>query len=405
MQAVTSGLVVLDTNVLLDAYRFAPRARNELFEALEKLSERLWIPHQVALEFHKNRATVIAEHGATYRETLEAISEFRNQVHEQLGSKIQQLAKRVALSDDETGRLKSLVVQGLDEAISELGRLKDRHGISDEAVYLDPVLDRFQRLFLDKVGEALSEEEELSARVEAKRRISEKVPPGYEDRKKVDPCGDYLLWVQALREAGKRKLPLLIITRDVKDDWFWRSGGKTIGARSELVEECQKVANVPFVLMTTHTFLHYATTQLSARVSDDTLRQVDALPPPRDKESERLTSKTLHELVNKASALIDSLDRDINRLESRLNELHGLLFDEDTDNEAISRVQKMIDRDKSKLSQAKRLKFNYLFLADELQQSASRGAGARIKVSRAEIARLVDEYDFYVRTEQSLLGE
>ncbi|MFJ6150119.1 PIN domain-containing protein [Micromonospora profundi] len=403
--AVTNGLVVLDTNVLLDAYRFAPRARNELFEALEKLGDRLWIPHQVALEFHKNRAAVIAEHDATYRETLTAISDFRNQVREQLGSKIRELAKRVALSDDEASQLQSLVVHGLDQAISELGHLKDRHGISDEAIYLDPVLERFQRLLLDKVGAALSEEDESSARKEAQRRIDQKVPPGYADRRKADPCGDYLVWVQALREAGDRKVPLLIVTRDVKDDWFWRSAGKTIGARSELVEECQKVAGVPFVLMTTHTFLNYATTHLSARVSDDTLRQVDSLPPPHNKEPGRLTGKKLHELVNMAVTLIDSLDRDILRFESRLDELHGLLFDEETDSDAITRVQKMIDREKSKLSRAKKLRLDYLFVADELQRSGDRGTGARVKVSRAEISRLVDEYDFYVRAEQSLIGE
>lgn len=188
-QAVTSGLVVLDTNVLLDAYRFAPRARDELFEALEKLGNRLWIPHQVALEFHKNRATVIAEHDATYRDTLDAISEFQSQAHEQLGTKIRQLAKRVALSDDEATQLQSLVVQGLDQAITKLGHLKDRHGISDKTIYQDPVLKRFQRLLLDKVGAALSEEDESSARKEAQRRIDEKVPPGYEDRKRPTHAG------------------------------------------------------------------------------------------------------------------------------------------------------------------------------------------------------------------------
>jgi len=38
------------TNVMLAAQRFARRARDELFGALEKLGDRLWIPHQVALE-------------------------------------------------------------------------------------------------------------------------------------------------------------------------------------------------------------------------------------------------------------------------------------------------------------------------------------------------------------------
>jgi len=58
--AVTSGMVVLDANVLLSAYRFAPPARNELLSALERVANRAWIPHRVAEEFHRNRLKVIA---------------------------------------------------------------------------------------------------------------------------------------------------------------------------------------------------------------------------------------------------------------------------------------------------------------------------------------------------------
>lgn len=38
---IISGMVVLDANVLLSAYRFAPAARNELLSALEKVGDRI----------------------------------------------------------------------------------------------------------------------------------------------------------------------------------------------------------------------------------------------------------------------------------------------------------------------------------------------------------------------------
>ncbi len=59
--ALRTGLVTLDTNVLLNLYRLHSKARDELFCILEQLGDRLWIPHQVALEFHQNQLTVIAE--------------------------------------------------------------------------------------------------------------------------------------------------------------------------------------------------------------------------------------------------------------------------------------------------------------------------------------------------------
>jgi PIN like domain len=71
--ALQTGLVVPDTNVLLDLYRMQAEARAQLFGALEKLGTRLWIPHQVGLEFHRNRLDVIAEREKSF---AKAQSEF-----------------------------------------------------------------------------------------------------------------------------------------------------------------------------------------------------------------------------------------------------------------------------------------------------------------------------------------
>ena len=67
--AIQTGLVTPDTNVLLNLYRFQAGARDELFGALEKLGERLWIPHQVALEFYRRRLDVIAEQEKYFNDT------------------------------------------------------------------------------------------------------------------------------------------------------------------------------------------------------------------------------------------------------------------------------------------------------------------------------------------------
>ena len=59
--AVQTGIVAPDTNVVLHLYRFQPEARDELFGAMEKLGDRLWMPHQVGRQFHRNRLTVMHE--------------------------------------------------------------------------------------------------------------------------------------------------------------------------------------------------------------------------------------------------------------------------------------------------------------------------------------------------------
>ncbi|MBL6279184.1 DUF4935 domain-containing protein [Micromonospora fiedleri] len=300
---------MLDTNVLLDAYRFAAQARRELLDSLRKVGERLWIPHQVALEFHRNRVPVIVEHDAAYRDTIALLTEFRSKLHADFGGKLAELASRVALPEDQGSRLENLVLYGLDEAARELQKMRQLHGVPQDSLRRDEILLSLQQLLARKVGEPLTAKEEEEARNEAAKRISNKKPPGYLDRKKDDPHGDYLFWVQALGEAKKRKIPLLIVTRDVKDDWFWKQSGRTIGARPELVYECRQEAGVPLTLMSTQTFLFHASKHLSIAVSEETIRQADSLPSPSEEEGKRLTPLSGMSLAQKGRYLIDHLDQ------------------------------------------------------------------------------------------------
>src|SRR5260370_26690200 len=59
--ALASPVYVLDANILLHLYRSSETARLQFIELLRLVRKRLFIPYQVALEFHRNRAEVIAE--------------------------------------------------------------------------------------------------------------------------------------------------------------------------------------------------------------------------------------------------------------------------------------------------------------------------------------------------------
>src|SRR5947208_978041 len=48
---LTSGMIVLDTNVLIDLYRYHKQTRDEFLLVLDNIKERLWFPHQVIKEF------------------------------------------------------------------------------------------------------------------------------------------------------------------------------------------------------------------------------------------------------------------------------------------------------------------------------------------------------------------
>jgi hypothetical protein len=270
---VTGGLVVLDTNVLLEGYRFNPDSRRELFSVLERLGDRLWIPHQVASEFLRNRISVMFGLDSTYRDVISRVEAFESQAESELTEQIRILANRVAMPATERDRIIWLTTESLKQAAAALEDHRAAHGGGLTSPASDPVLDDLRRIFVGKVGLPPSDEELTEFAKEAGKRAEKKIPPGYRDASKEDGSGDYIIWAQAMQEAGRRKLPLLFVTGDYKDDWFLKVKGRTVHARPELIAEARRSASVAAIVAQTESLLLYARKHLQAPVSDETLHQ------------------------------------------------------------------------------------------------------------------------------------
>ena len=51
-------LFIFDTNVLIKLYSYQPSTVQDFFSILEKLGNRIWLPHQVGLEFQNRRLDI-----------------------------------------------------------------------------------------------------------------------------------------------------------------------------------------------------------------------------------------------------------------------------------------------------------------------------------------------------------
>ncbi len=307
--AIKTGLVVFDANVLLSAYRFAPTARDQLFLAIERLADRAWIPHQVGLEFHRNRYEVIADYAAAYKAVLDAVTEHQKKVGPDLDQKVRFMSRRTGLTSSESDRLLSLVADSLPAITQAVEELRDQHGLT-QSFSEDPVLERFQAVLDGKVGPPLSTQEEAQAITEAKRRVSEQIPPGYRDAKKVRPEGDYLVWLQTLKEAKSRNAKWLVfVTGDVKEDWFLREGNRTIAARPELTTEARSFANSGLILMETQTFLFHAKDHLSLSVSADTLQQAGRIVEAVEDERAQFIDHLYIDVLTKRAAALERVSQ------------------------------------------------------------------------------------------------
>ena len=62
------AILVFDTNVLLNLYRYSENSKNDLLKALEYYKDRLWIPFQIGWEYHNNRLSVIIDIHTAYEQ-------------------------------------------------------------------------------------------------------------------------------------------------------------------------------------------------------------------------------------------------------------------------------------------------------------------------------------------------
>lgn len=295
-RALTQGLVVLDANALLELYRFNEAGRQEYLAALRLLGDRLWVPHRAAQEFMENRFSVIVESAASPGKFEKELSGLIQQAVEL----IQGTGKRRGLTQDQVKAFVTPLTATADHITSKLAELHSFPFTPAEAVQGDPILDAVVELLRDKLGDPLADL--AAAEKEARRRIEQKIPPGYADASKGSrACGDYLLWLQTMLQAKEIQKPILLISGEQKNDWIRREHGHTLGPRPELVAEMRAFAGQEFYLSTVQTFLIRAKEHLEAEVSETTVEQ--AAEKPRRKRLFNLSETVLPALEQFALAV------------------------------------------------------------------------------------------------------
>jgi hypothetical protein len=255
------GLIVPDTNVLLNLYRYSEATRSELLKFFAALGTRLWLPYQVGREFHKRRLSVIFE---------------QHEKYEGLQIDLDDIFKRL-----ETTRGHPFVSPRLWQRLQRIQRdvRKELQRNADGLLTLlddDPTLDEITRLFEGRVGEPFSHGEIEELKGKGATRYKERVPPGFEDEKKPEEgrYGDLIIWMQILREAESKKRGAILISDDAKEDWWLRIRGKTIGPLPALREEFAARTDKHFHMYSSALFIEHAGVYLKRQVEKETLKEV-----------------------------------------------------------------------------------------------------------------------------------
>ncbi len=327
--ALKDALVAVDTNVLLDLYRYNRSTSDELLTVIETLQDMLFVPHQVVQEFWRNRLSVINGLGSATSEAHGSLS--KNKTSTQ--NAIRNWAKRTALDETALVRLLDVTEAFFDDLKVRLAG-EPSAASPDLVAGRDWLLVRLDALLSGRVGPALPIDEWRSAVAEGHRRVESKEPPGYCDQQKLEhpalpegASGDYLVWRQLLIEGAQQKKDLVFILADTKEDWWWIEKGKHLGPRRELVAEylhgtgCRVYFFTPADLLQHSSALGLGTSEESVADIERVQREDEAYEPPRARRARSVHIIIDNDLIEPDTVLELDLQGSLNP--TMVEQVHG----------------------------------------------------------------------------------
>ena len=274
-----SCLFIPDANVLLNLYRYSQETSNELIQILKQISDRLWIPHQAALEYQKNRLSTIAKQLEVYDEIKDLVEDSKKK----LKNKLDSLSKHPYIKADNLMKIMKKACTTIEKNLKKL-----RQGHPDLLQH-DNLREALDTLLEDKLGLPYSQEKLDGIYNLGKQRYQRGIPPGYEDSDKegTNKYGDLILWFQIIDKAKETNKSIILVTDDRKEDWWRRFKGETIGPRPELIDEMLSEAGVSFYLYQTDPFMENAQKFLEKQIKKEAIDEVREIRE-RDEECEQV---------------------------------------------------------------------------------------------------------------------
>lgn len=260
------GLFVVDANVLLNLYRYSRETRGELLRLLGALGDRLWIPHQVAQEFLRRRIGVIHQQRRKAQELRAHLAEVRGGIED----RVRALTRDPSV---EPGEHLNKLLGAFDELEVYLKGQADGSTPLSNSSQDDEVWAAVEELVDGRMGEGYAQGKLREVEKEWEERKELKVPPGFKD----DGPGDLILWRQTMEKAGETHKPVVFVTDDRKEDWWWIEQGRTVGPRRHLVEEMRREVGVAFHMYTPDRFMKYAAERLEQDVSEEAISEAEGL--------------------------------------------------------------------------------------------------------------------------------
>lgn len=262
------GLLVFDTNVLLNLYFYTSETKNKMFGVMEKCKDRLWLPYQVGWEYFNNRKDKIDK----LRNSCDVISNHVNNAKNSFSGLLNDNYQRHPyIVRNELIDLFNNGLKPLEEKLKELKK-KDPGYAKKDTIWA-----KLEKLYEGKTGGDYPLEKLEAIYKEGEERYNLKIPPGYadiKDKKGKGPrhlYGDVIIWKMVIDHAKENKVDVVFVTEEKKEDWF----EKKREPRKDLLKEFfDKSEGQKILICGQEEFLYLADRHLGTAVGEEAIKEI-----------------------------------------------------------------------------------------------------------------------------------
>lgn len=294
-EALKKGFIAIDTNVLLNLYKYDEGVTNNWLQTLQHFGNRLWIPHHVLKEFWNARSGLVgspdtkSSKGKIESYAEEIRREFEGWLETQAVASKEEYAQLL----DEVTRSAEKLTAILQESIDTHNKRFDHRVEEDEIVQALALMTSKQSESSANVCPSFTEQELEEIYTEGKERFEKEIPPGYKDdqahnkngKKDDKQYGDLVVWKEILRlaknlnaDSTESTYPYVVfVTGDLKDDWWERIKIDDVPEakrfpRKELVQEMYTHTASRYIQLTPQGFIEAVQREFpELGISDETV--------------------------------------------------------------------------------------------------------------------------------------
>lgn len=278
------GIFIFDTNVLMKFYCYTDDARTDFLNALKLKKDRIWVPNQVAFEYQKNRLGKIDEQMKAYdaiKELLDTNLHFNVLLSQLENYKFHPYIKKEAIQTQITE------IQTKIEHIKK--NLDETKKIHPNLINNDTIRAEITNLFDGRIGEPCTKAELEKIYKAGESRYNNNTPPGFKDSGKkdstliigkgeerliIDKYGDLIIWFEIIEKAKNDQKPVIFVTDDSKEDWWWEFKGEKFGPRAELIHEFRSKTGMLYHMYSADRFLEYLKENVGLEIKQQTIDEV-----------------------------------------------------------------------------------------------------------------------------------